>query len=54
MVVFLLALRDTVEVVVILDDDMKGFDDEDADCLGLLEIESKTLSQNHANNHLDI
>ena len=41
MVVFLLALRDTVEVVVILDDDMKGFDDEDADCLGLLVIESK-------------
>ena len=49
MVVFLLALRDTVEVVVNLDDDMKGFDDEDDDCL-----ESKTLSQNHANNHLDI
>ena len=53
MVVFLLALRDTVEVVVILDDDMKGFDDEDADCLCLLVIESKTLSQNHAT-HLDI
>ena len=42
-----------MEVVVILDDDMKGFDDEDDDCLGLLVIESKALSQNHAT-HLDI
>ena len=42
-----------MEVVVILDDDMKGFEDEDDDCLGLLVIESKALSQNHAT-HLDI